>query len=30
MVMLLQINGSTNTFALPLTSRDGETTIDFA
>jgi phage-related protein len=23
------INGSTNTFALPLTSRDGETTIDF-
>ena len=25
-----QINGTTNTFALPLTSRDGETTIDFA
>ena len=24
------INGSTNTFALPLTSRNGETTIDFA
>ena len=23
------INGSTNTFALPSTSRDGETTIDF-
>ena len=30
METLFTINGTTNTFALPLTTRDGETTIDFA